>query len=132
LLLKRALLSVREPFSVKFKLSSAEPLLYTSHPHGIFIFTTMSNIVPEGRREDALVKQRNLAREEYERQKQQLINETEKARPSAHRFVGQNDSMEDSLKNSTVGLVKLEDFQQKRKELEEAKAREAARTDVLK
>ncbi|KAN0112075.1 XAP5, circadian clock regulator domain containing protein [Russula decolorans] len=92
----------------------------------------MSNNVPEGRREDALVKQRNLAREEYERQKQQLINETEKARPSAHRFVGQNDSMEDSLKNSTVGLVKLEDFQQKRKELEEAKAREAARTDVLK
>jgi protein FAM50 len=92
----------------------------------------MSNNIPEGRREDALVKQRNLAREEYERQKQQLINETEKARPSAHRFVGQNDSMEDSLKNSTVGLVKLEDFQQKRKELEEAKAREAARTDVLK
>ncbi|KAH9958280.1 XAP5, circadian clock regulator-domain-containing protein [Russula dissimulans] len=92
----------------------------------------MSNIIPEGRREDALVKQRNQAREEYERQKQQLINETEKARPSAHRFVGQNDSMEDSLKNSTVGLVKLEDFQQKRKELEEAKAREAARTDELK
>jgi hypothetical protein len=97
-----------------------------------YIFAIMSNIIPEGRREDALVKQRNQAREEYERQKQQLINETEKARPSAHRFVGQNDSMEDSLKNSTVGLVKLEDFQQKRKELEEAKAREAARTDVLK
>ena len=92
----------------------------------------MSNIIPEGRREDALVKQRNQAREEYERQKQQLINETEKARPSAHRFVGQNDSMEDSLKNSTVGLVRLEDFQQRRKELEEAKAREAARTDELK
>ncbi|KAI9454989.1 XAP5-domain-containing protein [Lactarius psammicola] len=92
----------------------------------------MSNNTGEGRREDALVKQRNLAREEYERQKQQLINETEKARPSAHRFVGQNDSMEDSLKNSTVGLVRLEDFQQKRKELEEAKAREAARTDELK
>ncbi|KAH9998099.1 XAP5, circadian clock regulator-domain-containing protein [Russula compacta] len=92
----------------------------------------MSNIIPEGRREDALVKQRNQAREEYERQKQQLINETEKARPSAHRFVGQNDSMEDSLKNSTVGLVRLEEFQQRRKELEEAKAREAARTDELK
>ncbi|KAH9981010.1 XAP5-domain-containing protein [Lactifluus volemus] len=92
----------------------------------------MSNNMAEGRREDALVKQRTQAREEYERQKQQLINETEKARPSAHRFVGQNDSMEDSLKNSTVGLVRLEDFQQKRKELEEAKAREAARTDELK
>jgi protein FAM50 len=95
----------------------------------------MSNNTGEGRREDALVKQRNQAREEYEHQKQQLIaliNETEKARPSAHRFVGQNDSMEDSLKNSTVGLVRLEDFQQKCKELEEAKAREAARTDELK
>jgi hypothetical protein len=40
--------------------------------------------------------------------------------------------MEESLKNSTVGLVRLEDFQQRRKELEEAKAREAARTSDLK
>ncbi|KAJ3560745.1 hypothetical protein NP233_g10637 [Leucocoprinus birnbaumii] len=86
----------------------------------------------EGRREDALVKQRLQAREEYERQKQNLINETEKARPSTNRFVGQNDSMEESLKNSTVGLVKLEDFQQRRKELEEQKLREAARSNELK
>jgi len=78
------------------------------------------------------VKQRLQAREEYERQKQTLINETEKARPSAQRFVGQNDSMEETLKNSTVGLVKLEDFQQRRKELEEQKLREAARTNELK
>ena len=92
----------------------------------------MSNNQAEGRREDALVKQRNQMREEYERQKQLLINETEKARPSSNRFVGQNDSMEDTLKKSTVGLVRLEDFQQKRKELEEAKAREAARTNELK
>lgn len=86
----------------------------------------------EGRREDALLKQRNQMREEYERQKQTLISQTEKARPSTNRFVGQNDSMEESLKNSTIGLVHLEDFQQKRKELEEAKAREAARTNELK
>ncbi|KAF8969834.1 XAP5-domain-containing protein [Flammula alnicola] len=92
----------------------------------------MSNNKPEGRREDALAKQRNQMREEYERQKQTLINETEKARPSANRFVGQNDSMEDSLKNRTVGLVRLEDFQQRRKELEEAKAREAAQSNELK
>ena len=39
--------------------------------------------------------------------------------------------MEDSLKKSTVGLVRLEDFQQRRKELEELKAREAAKTDEL-
>lgn len=92
----------------------------------------MSASKAEGRREDALAKQRNQMREEFERQKQTLINETEKSRPSANRFVGQHDSMEESLKNSTVGLVRLEDFQQKRKELEEAKAREAARTNDLK
>ncbi|KAF9013985.1 XAP5, circadian clock regulator-domain-containing protein [Cyathus striatus] len=86
----------------------------------------------EGRREDALVKQRSQMREEFERQKQTLIQETEKARPSANRFVGQNDSMEESLKNSTVGLVHLEEFQQRRKELEEAKAREAARSNEIK
>ncbi|TCD68911.1 hypothetical protein EIP91_009462 [Steccherinum ochraceum] len=92
----------------------------------------MSTNQAEGRREDALVKQRTQMREEYERQKQQLINETEKARPSSNRFVGQNDSMEDTLKKSTVGLVRLEEFQQRRKELEEAKAREAAMTNELK
>ncbi|KAJ3763880.1 XAP5, circadian clock regulator-domain-containing protein [Lentinula raphanica] len=63
----------------------------------------MSTSKAEGRREDALAKQREQMREEFERQKKNLIDETEKARPSSHRFVGQNDSMEDSLKNSTVG-----------------------------
>lgn len=92
----------------------------------------MSTSQSEGRREDILAKQRLQMREEFERQKASLISETEKARPSSNRFVGQNDSMEDSLKNSTVGLVKLEDFQLKRKALEEAKAREAARTSELK
>lgn len=92
----------------------------------------MSTDRGEGRREDAFVKQRMQNREEYERQKQKLINETEKSRPSANKFVGQNDSMEDTLKNSTVGLVHLEVFQQRRKEIEEAKAREAARTNELK
>ncbi|KAG6860923.1 hypothetical protein C0995_005878 [Termitomyces sp. Mi166 len=92
----------------------------------------MSTSKGEGRREDALVKQRNQMREDFERQKQSLINETEKARPSANRFVGQHDSMEDTLKHNTVGLVRLEDFQQKRKELEEAKAREAAKSNDLK
>ncbi|KAG2020099.1 hypothetical protein CC2G_005473 [Coprinopsis cinerea AmutBmut pab1-1] len=86
----------------------------------------------EGRREDALMKQRNQMREEFERQKQTLVAQTEKARPSSNRFVGQNDSVEESLKNSTIGLVKLEDFQQKKKEIEEARAREAARSAELK
>lgn len=86
----------------------------------------------EALRQAELAKERTRAREEFERQKQALINETEKARPSASKFIGQNDSMEDTLKKTTVGLVKLEEFQQKRKELEEAKAREAAKTDELK
>jgi protein FAM50 len=92
----------------------------------------MSNNKAEGRREDALMKERERAREDYERQKKNLINETEKARPSANRFVGQNDSIEESLKHSTVGLVHLEEFQQRRKELQEAQEREAARTNELK
>ncbi len=96
------------------------------------IVTTMSSSKGEGRREEALAKQRDQMREEFERQKKTLISETEKARPSVNRFVGQHDSVEETLKHSTVGLVHLEEFQQKRKELEEAKAREAAKTSELK
>ncbi|TFK30143.1 XAP5-domain-containing protein [Coprinopsis marcescibilis] len=92
----------------------------------------MADNKPDGRREYALIKQRIQMREDYERQTQTLVAQTEKARPSAQRFVGQNDSVEESLKNSTVGLVRLEEFQQKKKEIEEAKAREAARTNELK
>lgn len=92
----------------------------------------MSTSKGEGRREDALVKERDKMREEYERQKKNLISETEKARPSSNRFVGQHEDMEENLKYQTVGLVHLEEFQQRRKELEEAKAREAARTSELK
>ena len=61
-----------------------------------------------------------------------MIAETEKARPSAQKFTGETESMEDTLKHSTVGLVRLEDFQKKRLALEEKAAREAARTNELK
>jgi protein FAM50 len=91
----------------------------------------MSDNKAEGRRQAELVKQRTQMRAEFSRQKDALIAETEKARPSTARFVGQADSMEESLKKSTVGLVRLEDFQQRRKELEELKAREAAATSEL-
>lgn len=40
--------------------------------------------------------------------------------------------MADSLAKSAVGLVHLEEYTQKRLELEEAKAREAAKTSELK
>lgn len=92
----------------------------------------MASSQAEGRRQAALANQRKEMMEEFDRQKDAMLKETEKSRPGVNRFVGQNDSMEESLKKSTIGLVKLEDFQNKRKELEEAKAREAARTDELK
>lgn len=86
----------------------------------------------EGQRFETLQKERERAREQYEQQRAKLINETEKARPSNARFVGQHETVEESLRRQTVGLQRLEDFQQKRKELEELKAREAAKTDELK
>ena len=92
----------------------------------------MASSRAEGRRQEELTKERQRMREQFEKQKAALVEETEKARPSSNRFVGQNDSMEDSLKRSTVGLVRLEDFQARRKEIQEAKEREAAMTNELK
>lgn len=92
----------------------------------------MSTSKAEGRREDSYAKERDIMREEFERKKQKLVAETEKARPSQNRFVGQHDSVEETLKLSTVGLVSLDVFQQRRQELEEAQAREAASTSDLK
>lgn len=60
------------------------------------------------------------------------VQETEKSRPSNNRFVGQNDSMEDSLKKATVGLVTVEDFKRAREALEEAKARESVQKAEVK
>ncbi len=119
----------RPSHSLQLPTSIRLPLPSINHR---FLSTIMATNPAEGRREDAIAKERDKLRQEFERQKQNLINETEKARPSSNRFVGQNDSMEDHLKNQTVGLVRLEEFQQKRRELEEAKAREAARTNDLK
>jgi protein FAM50 len=91
----------------------------------------MASSRAEGRRQEELTKERQRMREQYEKQKAALVEETEKARPSSNRFVGQNDSMEESLKRSTVGLVRLEEFQARRKEIQEAKEREAAMTNEL-
>ncbi|CAE6432283.1 unnamed protein product [Rhizoctonia solani] len=92
----------------------------------------MAGSQSEARRQAALVNQRKEMMEEFDRQKDAMLKETEKSLPGTNRFVGKNDSMEESLKKSTIGLVRLEDFQNRRKELEEAKAREAAQTNELK
>ncbi|MBW0479092.1 hypothetical protein O181_018807 [Austropuccinia psidii MF-1] len=77
-------------------------------------------------------KKRKEMMDEFERQKVELTRETDRNRTGADRFVGKSDSMEESLKMQTVGLVELKDFQQKRQALEEEKLREAARTNDLK
>ncbi|WAQ84354.1 hypothetical protein PtA15_4A807 [Puccinia triticina] len=77
-------------------------------------------------------KKRKEMMDEFERQKSEMTRETDRNRTGADRFVGKSDSMEESLKMQTVGLVKLEDFQQKRQALEEEKMREAARSNELK
>ncbi|KAG8931164.1 hypothetical protein FRC01_001775 [Tulasnella sp. 417] len=92
----------------------------------------MASSQSEGRRQQALDKQRQAMMEEFDKQKQSLLNETEKSRPNANRFVGQNDSMEDSLKKATIGLVTVEDFRKAREALEEAKARESVQKAEVK
>ncbi|SJX60379.1 related to xap-5 protein [Sporisorium reilianum f. sp. reilianum] len=92
------------------------------------MFQSQSELRRQGKHEKARAKMM----EEFERQKADLAKESERNRTGSDRFVGKNDSMEDALKKSTVGLVHLEDFQKLRSELEEEKRREAARTNELK
>lgn len=92
----------------------------------------MSQSQAELRRQGKHEKARAKMMDDFERQKAELGKESERNRTGSDRFVGKNDSMEDALKKSTIGLVHLEDFQKLRSELEEEKRREAARTNELK
>ena len=47
---------------------------------------------------------------------------------STARFVNVNESLDDQLKKSTIGLVTLEDFQKTKEDLEEEQRRLAAKT----
>lgn len=47
------------------------------------------------------------------------------------KFQSNKESVEESLKKNTIGLVHLQDFKLKRKEIEEAQAREAAKTNEI-
>jgi protein FAM50 len=68
-------------------------------------------------------KQREREKKQYEENLKKLKEEAEKGLISIDsKFAGMKDSMEETLKASTVGLVTLEDFRKKRItiELEEA------------
>lgn len=87
----------------------------------------------EARRADKHTKARQQMLEEFERQKAELTAGTEKgSKAPSDRFTSKTDTIEESLKKNTVGLVSAEDFKKRREELEELKRREAAQTDELK
>lgn len=90
-------------------------------------------IMSEARRADKHTKARQQMMEEFERQKAELVASTEKnSKAPSDRFTSKTDSIEETLKKSTIGLVSAEDFKRKREELEEHKRRQAAQTDELK
>lgn len=69
---------------------------------------------------------------DYERQKQDLADESERnLRKAGDRFTSHQSNLEDHLKKQTIGLVSAEDFKKRREELEELKRREAAKTSEL-
>lgn len=75
-------------------LARAEPHSYWHH-----------QVAAMSKPEDILAKQRLQMRQQFETQKKNLISETEKARPSANRFVVQDDSVEESLKHRQALLI---------------------------
>ncbi|PVU94922.1 hypothetical protein BB561_002180 [Smittium simulii] len=81
----------------------------------------------EKRRQDFLSKQRDKQKQEFEKQKLKISKDSQ-VKIGAQLFVSQNSTLESKLKEQTIGLVKLEDFQRIHKELEEEKLRQAAKT----
>ncbi|CAG8803677.1 13955_t:CDS:2, partial [Gigaspora rosea] len=84
----------------------------------------------EGQRQAMLEKQRAKMLSEFEKQREKIAKDNQ-VNITNSKFVTQYDDVEDSLKKETIGLVKLEDFQKIRKELQVQKEREAARTAEL-
>ncbi|RIA84216.1 FAM50A protein [Glomus cerebriforme] len=85
----------------------------------------------EGQRQAMLEKQRAKMLSEFERQREKITKDNQ-VNITNSKFVTQYEDVEDSLKKETIGLVKLEDFQKIRQEIQVQKEREAARTAELK
>ncbi|CAG8479578.1 8736_t:CDS:10 [Ambispora gerdemannii] len=84
----------------------------------------------EGQRQVMLEKQRAKMLSDFEKQREKIAKDNQ-VNITANKFVTHYDDVEDSLKKETIGLVRLEEFQKIRKELEVQKEREAARTAEL-
>ncbi|KAJ1965314.1 hypothetical protein IWQ62_002695 [Dispira parvispora] len=81
----------------------------------------------DSQRHLALEKARDKMLNNFERQRDKISKDND-VRIGSGKFVTQSVNVETKLKTSTVGLVQLEDFQRIRGELEERKARAAAKT----
>ncbi|KAJ1654968.1 hypothetical protein IWQ61_005195 [Dispira simplex] len=81
----------------------------------------------DSQRHLALEKARDQMLNNFERQRDKISKDND-VRIGSGKFVTQSVNVETKLKTSTVGLVQLEDFQRIRGELEEHKARAAAKT----
>lgn len=87
----------------------------------------MSDSQSEDLRQKRLAKQREEEVRRLEEHRAQISKESE-VRIGRDKFTTVKGGVEQSLKHSTVGLVKLEDFQRIRGAIEEQQQREAART----
>ncbi|KAI9594243.1 XAP5, circadian clock regulator-domain-containing protein [Syncephalis fuscata] len=87
-----------------------------------------SNI--EGQRQTMLEKQREQMMRDFEQQRRKIQKDAE-VKIGKEKFIVEHGNLEASLKESTVGLVQLEDFQRIRAQLQEEKERQAAKTNEL-
>ncbi|KAJ1728930.1 hypothetical protein LPJ61_003780 [Coemansia biformis] len=81
-------------------------------------------------RDDYLQRQRERLREDARRQREKPPRGNEKATSAPTSRLPKEESVENKLKLSTIGLVELEEFQRIKGELEEERLREAAKTMV--
>ncbi|CAG8482252.1 7854_t:CDS:10 [Ambispora leptoticha] len=84
----------------------------------------------EGQRQVMLEKQRAKMLSDFEKQREKIAKDNQ-VNITANKFVTHYDDVEDSLKKETIGLVRLEEFQKIRKELEVQKEQEAEGDDVV-
>ncbi|RKP06169.1 FAM50A protein [Thamnocephalis sphaerospora] len=85
----------------------------------------------EGQRQVMLEKRREQMMRDFEQQREKIQKDSD-VKIGKDRFIVEDNSIEHSLKASTVGLMQLEDFQRVREQLQQEKEREAARTNELK
>ncbi|KAK6095835.1 hypothetical protein BDEG_22079 [Batrachochytrium dendrobatidis JEL423] len=89
----------------------------------------MANNASEGARALHLERERASMLDQIQKQKDQ-ISKDRTVKVGSDKFVAQNDWVDSELKRQTVGLVRLEDFQRIRSNLEEKKRQDDLETSL--